>query len=125
MKVSTDGTRHSIVRTFEITEDHPIVGLAYATRPKKVRITKGAIEYHYEDGAWAVRSSFNINLIGVVLKQDGTDSKNTHSRHPEQTSYRSDAPFREDFAWVQPIVDLLRPTGTVGLMILNESEVDW
>jgi hypothetical protein len=124
MKISSTDTVARVLRRFVITEDHPVVGMAYASQPKKVRIERGLIEYQYRDGKWVVATQFSISLSGPVLKKDGTGSKNDHTRHPETASYSDAENFRADFAWLKPIVDLLRPTGRVALMRLTNTTVN-
>lgn len=122
MKVTTDHTKAEITRAFTITENHPIVPFAYARPPKDIRVTHGSITYTWKDGEWVVLGETSITVSGVVLKKDGSDSKLTHHRWPTQVSYREPV-FTERFAWLQPIVDLLRPRGDMSMMVLNEAEV--
>lgn len=128
MKVSTTGSNARIVRQFVITEDNPVVGMAYASQPKKVIVDRGVIEYTWQDGRWVVKNEYAVDVVGDVLKKDGARSKNVHSRHPNSVinSYRHpELRLADDFLWLQPIIDLLRPNGDLSMMILNESEVDW
>lgn len=122
MKVSTQLATLRVTRRFTITENHPIVGMAYATQPKKVRVESGQIEYSYKDGRWVIDNEYAINLNAIVLKKDGTDSLNKHSRHPNTVSYR-DVTFTPDFAWLQPVVDILRPRGDLSMITLTEHEL--
>lgn len=127
MKVTTTSTSATVTRRFTISSDHPIVGAAYFSPPKKVRIVGGEINYSWVDGRWVVRDVWAIKVGGPVLKKDGTDSKSDHTRRPDDVTRRFNDPspwrFTEEYAWLQPIVDLLRPTPEMGMMILNESEV--
>lgn len=128
MKVSTTGSTARIVRNFTITEGNPVVGMAYSSPPKKVVVDRGSIEYLYRDGRWIVKNGYAINVAGDVLRKDETRSKNTHSRNGEEAPNTWREPEyvpREDWAWIQPIIDLLRPNGDLSMMILNDSEVDW
>jgi hypothetical protein len=124
MKVSSTGTVARITRQFRITEDHPVVGMAYARPPKKVRIEWGSIEYILtRDGLWTPNSQFSIKIAGPVLKNDGTDSKNRHDRSPETFTYDSED-FTDEFAWLKPIVDLLRPSGEAATTDLTDTMVN-
>lgn len=130
MKVSTTTASIEIVREFQITEDHPIVGFEYASTPKDVRIIRGSIAYAYQDGRWIVPNAWAVKIGGPVLKKDGTDSKNDHTRRPGDIySYAGvkldlTAKLAPDFQWLIPIIDLLRPTGDLSMTKLTEAEVD-
>lgn len=124
MKVSTETANMKIKRWFHIDEDQPVVGMAYSRDGKKVRVIRGTIEYLWKDGQWVVDSEFSVDLVTVVLKKDGSDSLNTHARHADTKSYSGKENWTEEFAWIKPIVDLLRPTGELSLALLAEYEVD-
>jgi hypothetical protein len=126
MKVSTEPAHMTVVRRFKISEGHPVVGMAYSRDGKKIRVYAGEIDYTWKDGRWIITSEYSIKLNSVVLRKDGTDSKNLHSRPPGSTRARYDQPWElhEDFAWLQPIIDLLRPGGDLTMTILNEHEVN-
>lgn len=129
MKVSTTNSQMTVTRQFTITEDNPVIGMAYSSPPKKVIVDRGVIKYTWEDGGWKVRDAWSIDLTGDVLKKDGTRSENAHSRHPEDDyDWRLGFPSREwvapeDYRWLESIVTLLRPNGDLSMMILNDSEV--
>lgn len=122
MKVSTHRSDLTVTRRFAITTDHPIVPMAYSTTGKRVRVVGGTIHYKWVSGAWVVKSEYDIKLGTVALKADGTDSKNEHSRNPSTVSWK-DKSYTPEFAWLQPIVDLLRPRGDLSMTALNEHEV--
>lgn len=123
MKVSTEQSNMKIKRWFHIDEDQPVVTMAYSSNGKKVRVIRGTVEYLWKDGRWVVDSQFSVDLVTVVLKKDGSDSLNTHSRRADTEGYSGKENWTEQFTWLGPIVDLLRPTGEVALMVLNEAEV--
>lgn len=129
MKVSTTNSQMVVTRQFTITEDNPVVDMAYSSPPKKVIVDRGVIKYTWEDGGWKVRTGRSIVLAGDVLKKDGTRSKNAHSRSPEDDyDWKPGGPGREwaapeDYRWLESIVALLRPNGDLSMMVLDESEV--
>lgn len=129
MKVSTMTTHMVITRRFTITEGLPVIPMAYCDPRKDVRIDRGVIKYTWEDGGWKVRDAWAIDLIGSVLKKDGTDSKNTHSRHPEDSyHWKLGLPGREwvapeGYLWLEAIVAELRPSGDLSMSVLSEHEV--
>lgn len=126
MKISSASTAATVVRRFTIEADHPIVWMAYASRPRKVRIARGTITYIWNGQEWIVKDAWSIDVAGPVLKNDGTDSKNDHSRHPDDI-YRFSGQameLTEEFEWLNPIIDLLRPVGTLALADPDGTEVD-
>ena len=126
MKVTTTGSNATITRSFTITEGNPVVGMAYSSPPKEVIIDQGTIKYAWQDGRWVVRNEYAVNVVGDVLKKDRTRSKNTHSRYAAARpgSWRDpELVVAEDFEWLNPIIDLLRPNGDLSMMTLNDSEV--
>lgn len=126
MKVSTVDTTARISRQFVITEDNPVVNMAYSSPPKKVVVDRGTIEYLWRDGRWIVEDHWAVMVAGDVLKKDGTRSKNAHARSGQDAPNTRRSPEyvpAEDWQWIQPIIDLLRPNGDLSMMILNEFEV--
>lgn len=119
MKVSTGDTHMKITRQFVITENHPVVPMAYSSPPKQVRIERGVINYVWKDGAWVVGSSFSVTVGGAVLKKDGTPGKNDHTRRAPDTFYREPA-----WPWLDEIIELLRPDGDLTMATLTEYEVN-
>lgn len=122
MKITTARTNQSVTRHFEITEQQPIVPMAYSQAGRKVRIERGSIEYTWQDGEWVAHSDWSINLNGVILLKNGGDSKNSHTRHPGRTSWRPGSPWKPEFEWIQPIIDLLRPVGALSLTEVKPDE---
>lgn len=128
MKVSSTDSHAEIIRQFTITEGNPVVGMAYSNPPKLVVVERGAIRYTWQDGKWIVRNEWAVKTVGTVLKKDGTPSKNTHSREggTAANSWRNPEYVpAQDWKWIEPIIDLLRPNGDLSMMTLTESEVDW
>lgn len=125
MKITSGHTLSRVTRQFEITDDQPVVGMAYSRPPKKVRVYSGVIEYTWKGGAWIVINERAVNLRGIVLKKDGSESANSHSRHPIATSnwMALQLQLADEFAWLQPVIDLLRPTGELSMMTLAGTKV--
>jgi len=127
MKVTTGQAHATISRSFVINTDNPVVDMAYSNPPKEVVVDRGTIEYDWKDGRWIVKSYWSVTVVGDVLKKDGTRSKNTHSRNAREARGSLRAPelvLHEDWAWLQSIIDLLRPNGDLSMTVLNEAEVD-
>lgn len=119
MKITSTGGRITVTRKFDITEDHPVIDQSTSYTGKKVRIERGSIEFEWTDGNWRIGP--NNYLHGTVLKKDGSDSLNSHAEHPRCEIRSGD--FSGKHAWLQPIADLLRPTGEIRLALLHEHEV--
>lgn len=122
MKVTTLRTAARIIRRYEITENHPVVPAAYFDPPKKVLVVDGSIEYTWTDGKWVVDSEYALKVTGHVLKADGTPGKSTHSRHASMPDWRS-RELGDDWKWLQPVIDRLRPVGDIDMALLDENEV--
>ncbi len=127
MKITTESSRAEITRRFIITENQPVVPMAYSRNGKKVRIERGAITYYWTDGAWTVKDRYGTNLVGIVLKKDGSDSMNEHTRNPGDHWNNPAADLADKLAdgwqWLAPIIELLRPTGNVTMTIAEDYEV--
>lgn len=116
MKVTSGSTNMRIKRRVSITEDRPTVPMAYARPPKQVLVDHAEIEYVWKNGEWVVDSWVSVRVSGDVLKKDGEPSKNQHTRHaPDHRE--------EPWAWLDTIIDLLRPNGHLSMMVLKDSEV--
>ncbi len=129
MKISTVRTDSTVIRGFVITDDTPVVPMTYSHPPKQVRIERGTIRYTWQDGAWKVKNAWAIKLTGPVLKKDGTDSKNEHTRNPangyDQCVHDSGHEWiaTEGWEWLADIVTALRPTGALTLPEHSGAEV--
>lgn len=126
MKVSSTDTFAKITRQLVITEGNPVVHMAYSNPPKKVIVDKVIIEYTWQDGRWVVKDRWAVDVVGDVLKKDDTRSKNTHKRDAAEAPNSWLEPEyvpHETWAWIQPIIELLRPNGDLSMMVLNEAEV--
>jgi hypothetical protein len=126
MKVSSEESYATVVRQFTITEGNPVVPMAYSEMAKKVQVERGSISYQYRDGRWIVKNYHAIDVVGSVLKKDGTPGKSEHRRHPGSPSdwwstwQYVPAPGWE---WLQAIINLLRPVGDLSMMNPHETEV--
>ena len=125
MKVTTTHSAMKVTREFTITGDGPVVPMAYNRQGKQVRVLRGAIEYTWTPEGWIVINEYAVNLLCIVLKKDGSESVNSHNRRPEATSNWTATQLEvdEEYAWLQPIIDLLRPTGEPSMMSLKGTEV--
>lgn len=124
MKVTSERLTVRAVRSATITDGQPTVHMAYSNPPKKVAIDHVNVTYTYADGRWDICSPSDVKVAGTVLKKDGSPSLNRHSRWPNGTGYgASKVVLDEGWEWLQAIVDLLRPSGELSVMILNEAEV--
>jgi hypothetical protein len=125
MKVSSEGSHETVVRQFTITEGNPVVPMAYSEMAKKVQVERGSISYQYRDGRWIVKDYWAIDVVGSVLKKDGTPGKSEHRRRPESPSGRITWQYvpAPGWEWLQAIINLLRPVGDLSMMTLNETEV--
>ncbi len=130
MKITTQSSHAEITRRFTITENQPIVPFAYADQPKKVRVERGHIIYRLIDGAWKVQNSYSVTVGGTVLKKDGSDSKLDHRRSADTVPCSGlrgadlTEKLTDDFQWLAPIINLLRPTGDVTMTIAEDYEVN-
>jgi hypothetical protein len=126
MKVSSTNSAARIVRSFVITEGNPVVHMAYSSPVKEVVVDRGTIEYTFENGRWIVKNHWAVEVVGDVLKKDRTRSKNAHKRTAADAPNTWSSPelvVHETWAWLQPIIDLLRPNGDLSMMVLTEAEV--
>jgi hypothetical protein len=103
----------TMTRVLDITEGRPVVDQAYSNR--KVRVTSVEIKYAFdvERARWYVRGHHHVKVSGAVLRKDGKDSKLTHDRWPEPApgTFRSpEYVAHPDWAWLAPLIDLMRPT---------------
>jgi hypothetical protein len=116
MKYTDDSTTATYTRRINIT-DGPVHGQAYSTTGRQFRAERITIPYALTDaGTWEVYSAWAIDITGVVLRKDGSDSQNTHSRKPDSANrYREPLRFEGEWAWVGELIDAARPEGRVTL----------
>lgn len=122
MKIRSDVLAQTVEVQFFITEDQPVVAMTNSSTGKKLRVYHGIIKYHFRNGRWDIKSRWDVVLVGAVLKQDGSDSKNNTRQEPD-TSYGIQWEFTDEYVWLMPIIDLLRPAGKIGIMVANNATV--
>lgn len=121
MKVSTDKSRATVRRVARITEDQPVVKPVGYRRP--FRVDTVVIDYEWEDGTFRADDSFSIHMEGHWVKKDGTDALDRAAgMRPDYVSYYS-REWQEQYAFLEPIIDRLRPNGDLSMMILTDAEV--
>lgn len=120
---SYGNTQVTIKRSVTVT-DGPVVPQSYSSTGRRFRVERITITYKWINGRWVVDSQFSIDLVGTVLKKDGSDSLNTHCGHPEYTDWKT-REFRGPYAFVQDVVDLIRPSGDVEMPEVAGHYVEW
>lgn len=118
MKFTDNGHNARYIRRISVA-DGPVHPMAYSQTGKVFRVDHVEIRYTLdpESGHWDWNSRSDINLTGPVLKKDGSDSRNFHTRHPgcKYNPYR----LAEDYAWVGKLIEDARPIGEVHLPEVN------
>jgi hypothetical protein len=116
MKFTEKSHQATYTRRVQV-EDGPVHGQAYSTTGRRFRVTHVEILYSLNaEGEWSVKNDFAIKVSGVVLKKDGSDSANHHTRSPERFNWSDKKPIPE-WEWLTILVDALRPEGTPELPI--------
>jgi hypothetical protein len=119
MRITTTETTVSVTRHVALT-DAPIVtpeGYRRSLQPDKLLIT-----YVWRDGRY-VTDRYGIVMAGPWIKKDHTPAADrAGSIHPETQKFPS-TDWAEQWAWLQPIIDLLRPDGDLSMTIANDHEV--
>lgn len=121
MKVSTQQSTAKIKRWVRV-DNGPVHAQAYSSSGKRFRVELVTIEYAWKNGEWVIDSSFAVSLTGTVLKKDGTDSKVTHSGHPEYKSWNS-REYGDEFEWLNEVIEILRPRADLSMVTLREHEL--
>jgi len=121
MKVTTDQARATVRRVARIT-DGPVVHPSGYKRDFRVETV--VIDYAWKGGRFVIEGTFSIHLSGPWLKKDGSNAKDSAGRmRPQYESWSSDD-FAPQYAFLAPIIDLLRPNGDLSMTTLNELEID-
>jgi hypothetical protein len=69
------------------------------------------------------RRAFQPDMAGPWIKKDGTPAADrAGSIHPEIQKFPN-TDWTEQSAWLQPIIDLLRPNGNLSVTITNDHEI--
>lgn len=120
MRITTTGTTVSVNRHVALT-DAPIVtpdGYRRSFQPDSLVIT-----YVWRDGRY-VADRYGIVMTGPWIKKDGTPAADrAGSIRPEAFWRESSTHWTEDWAWLQPIIDLLRPDGDLSMTVTNDLEI--
>lgn len=121
MKLKDTATHAKITRTVEIEpEGAPVLPLEYSLDGKRFRVTLLTITYTWTAGKWVADSYSSVQMSGRVLKKDGSDSKNNHTRYPAYGW-----PTAPDmYPWLDTIINALRPT-TDMILTTGTFEVPW
>ena len=114
MKFTESSHNATYTRFFSIA-DGPVHPTAYSPTGKVFRVQRVKVTYTLdtESGRWEAKNSSAVDLGGTVLKKDGSDSLNDHSRWP-QYDYKTHA-FTPEYAWVSELIEAARPIGEVRL----------
>jgi hypothetical protein len=121
VKLKDTATHAEITRSVEIEpEGAPVLPLEYSLDGKRFRVTLLTVTYTWTAGKWVADSYSSVQMSGRVLKKDGTDSKNNHTRYP---AYGWPA-AQDMYPWLDTIIDALRPT-TDMILTTGTFEVPW
>lgn len=126
MKYTDRSTSSSITRRINI-EDGPVLPMAYSSTGKTFRVDHVDLPYVMtEDGTWQILYAVSIDVSGTVLKKDGSDGQNRHSRWPTGCTSRYNEPvrFEGEWEWVGQLIDAARPEGTVIFPPLERVDLD-
>jgi hypothetical protein len=120
VKVTTTSAKATVRRVATIKEGPVVHPSGYR---RDFRVETVVIDYDWQDGRFDIEGSFAIHLSGHWVKQNGDDAKDSASgMRPEYESYRS-LEFAAQYKFLDAIVNLLRPSPDLSMMILNEAEV--
>lgn len=122
MKLTTESARAQVVRSVTV-EDGPVLSMTYSTTGKKYRVDRISITYRWVDGEWKVSSPWSVDLIGVVLKKDGSESANTTKRNADYANRVSGTDWAPEYDFLKPIIELLRPSTDMTMITVTDYEV--
>lgn len=100
----------------------PVHPMAYSSTGKTFRVERVGIDYNLaKDGTWQVVRESSVWVTGTVLKKDGSDSRNDHTRTPRADPGTWGAPvtFTGEWEWLNSLIDAARPVGAVTLPALG------
>lgn len=119
MRITTKSTQVAVTREVALT-DAPVVtpeGYRRAFQPDRLVIT-----YTWQDGQYVV-TRYNVVMAGPWIKKDGTPAADrAGSIHPEIQKFPN-TDWTERWAWLQPIIDLLRPNGDLSITVTDDHEI--
>jgi hypothetical protein len=121
VKVTTEGTKATVRRVLTISSDNPIV------RPdgykRSFRVVTVVIDYDWKDGRFDVGGTFSVSLSGPWVKSDGTDAKDSAGGiRPDYVGWDT-REWQPQYDFLKPIINLLRPSADLSMMVLTEAEV--
>ena len=123
MKVTESRTRREIVNTFNI-QDGAVLAMRHSSIDRKYRVERVTITYTFvpEKNAWIVQSGFNVELLGTVLKKDGSDSKNDHRTYAPYDALSNPLKYPH-LDWLFDIIDMAQPVGVPNQMKVRGVEI--
>ncbi len=121
MKLTTEKQTVTVQRVIEV-DDGPVIQPAHYRSSFRLDIIR--IEYIWVDGEYRVPGAYAIHMGGHWLKKDETPGKSRATDiTPDYANYRT-GEYTEQYVWLQPLIDLLRPTGAPSTTVLREHEVE-
>lgn len=96
----------TITRSFEIA-DGPVMAHPNSTTGKKLRVTHCSISFRLKGDAWVADGWSDFRISGVVLKKDGSDSKETWGGTVHYSWEK-----RAEYNWLRTLVAAVQPEGT-------------
>lgn len=120
MKVTSTETVQKITRSVRI-DDGPIVQIVGYRRKFRVQIVR--ITYTWKQDRWVLDSSFDVHMAGPWVKKDGTNAVDRTSNMRPDCADWSTRKLAEQFAFLEPIINLARPHGAAAMMELRETEI--
>lgn len=123
MKVTTSEieTKATVRRVARITGDRPVVQPDGYRRAFAVDTV--VIDYTWKDGRFVVDDNFAVHLDGPWQKKDGQDAKDRAvGMRPERVHYTSQE-WKPEYAFLAPIIELLRPFAELAMATLDGAEV--
>lgn len=121
MKLTTEKQTVTVQRVIEV-DDGPVIRPAHYRSSFRLDIIR--IEYTWKDGEYVVPGGSAISMGGHWIKKDKTAGKSRAvDISPDYANYRT-GEYTEQYAWLQPLVDLLRPAGVPFMTVLLGHEVE-
>lgn len=117
MKVTSKPAIARVIRQFEVPVGPVIRPDGYQ---RSYRVDSGTIEYVWRNGSFVAESIFAIRLDGPWVKRDGTDAKD---RATGMRPTGANQELAEDYRWLKPVIDRLRPQSDLSMTSLHNYEV--
>lgn len=106
MRYSDSRTSACVKRWVEVT-DGPVIDMINSSSGKKIKVERVVLNYWWKEGEWVVTSWSDVDLIGPVLKKDGTPGKQVISQNPPYGWPRNQL----SVPWLSRILNIMRPVG--------------